>query len=168
MRYHNITKNDMLNGDGLRVVLWVAGCGHACPGCHNPVTWDAMGGLVFDDAARNELFAELKNDYISGVTFSGGDPLFPGNRNEVEQLCRKIKKQFPDKTIWLYTGYRWEEICQMPVMECLDVIVDGPYVESMRDTQLMWRGSKNQRVIDVQKTLMHGQIVLHLETDNNI
>ena len=76
MQYHNITKDDMLNGDGLRVVLWVAGCGHACPGCHNPITWDENGGLPFDEAAKEEIFTELAKDYVSGVTFSGGDPLY--------------------------------------------------------------------------------------------
>ncbi len=97
MRYHNITKDDMLNGEGLRVVLWVAGCGHACPGCHNPVTWDAQGGIPFDQAAKNELFAELEKDYVSGATFSGGDPLFPVNRDTVGALCREIRRRFPKK-----------------------------------------------------------------------
>ena len=111
MQYHNITKDDMLNGDGLRVVLWVAGCGHACPGCHNPITWDAEGGLLFDQAAKAELFTELGKDYVSGVTFSGGDPLFPGKpRGGRRAVPRDPCNSFPDKTIWLYTGYRWEEI----------------------------------------------------------
>ena len=112
----------MLNGDGLRVVLWVAGCGHACPGCHNPITWDAEGGLLFDQAAKNELFTELGKDYISGITFSGGDPLFPGNREEISELCREIRQKFPDKTIWLYTGYRWEEIKWLPFLDQIDVL----------------------------------------------
>ena len=116
MQYHNITKDDMLNGDGLRVVLWVAGCGHACPGCHNPITWDAEGGLLFDQAAKAELFTELGKDYISGITFSGGDPLFPGNREEISELCREIRQKFPDKTIWLYTGYLWKEIVDLEIV----------------------------------------------------
>ncbi|MGM9613389.1 MAG: anaerobic ribonucleoside-triphosphate reductase activating protein [Butyricicoccus sp.] len=168
MRYHNITKDDMLNGDGLRAVLWVAGCGHACPGCHNPVTWDAAGGLPFDEPAKNELFAELEREYISGVTLSGGDPLFPGNREDILALCREIKARFPDKTIWLYTGYRWEEIRRLPVMQLVDVVVDGPYLEAVRDTQLLWRGSENQRVIDVTKTFALGQVVLRPEPDYSI
>ena len=122
MQYHNITKDDMLNGDGLRVVLWVAGCGHACPGGHNPITWDAEGGLLFDQAAKAELFTELGKDYISGITFSGGDPLFPGNREEISELCREIRQKFPDKTIWLYTGYRWEEIKWLPFLDQIDVL----------------------------------------------
>lgn len=168
MRYHNITKDDMLNGDGLRAVLWVAGCGHACPGCHNPVTWDAKGGLAFDDAAKAELFAELKKDYISGVTLSGGDPLFQGNRDDILSLCRELRQRFPDKTIWLYTGYEWEDVCDLPVMRLVDVVVDGPYIEAMRDTKLPWRGSENQRVIDVPGTFALGQIVLRPEPDYSI
>ncbi len=168
MRYHNITKDDMLNGDGLRAVLWVAGCGHACSGCHNPVTWDAKGGLAFDDAAKAELFDELKKDYISGVTLSGGDPLFQGNRDDILSLCQELRQRFPDKTIWLYTGYEWEDVCDLPVMRLVDVVVDGPYIEAMRDTKLLWRGSENQRVIDVPGTFALGQIVLRPEPDYSI
>ena len=87
MRYHNITKDDMLNGDGLRVVLWVSGCDHCCKECHNPITWDPNGGLVFDEEAKEELFEELKKDYVSGITFSGGDPLYAGHG-----LCRCVSR----------------------------------------------------------------------------
>lgn len=160
MRYHNITKDDMLNGEGLRVVLWVAGCGHACPGCHNPVTWDAEGGLPFDQAAEDELFAELAKDYVSGVTLSGGDPLFPANRADVGALCARIRYRFPDKTIWLYTGYTWEEICDLSLLENVDVVVDGRFVQAQADSQLHWRGSANQRVIDVARTRASQEVVL--------
>ena len=107
MRYHNITKDDMLNGDGLRVVLWVAGCSHGCRECQNPITWDPNGGLPFTDSERAEIFAELDKDYISGITFSGGDPLHPSNIAEVTALAREIREKYPDKTIWLYTGSLW-------------------------------------------------------------
>lgn len=160
MRYHNITKDDMLNGEGLRVVLWVAGCGHACPGCHNPVTWDADGGLPFDQDAEDELFAELGKDYVSGVTLSGGDPLFPANRADVGALCARIRRRFPDKTIWLYTGYTWEEIQDLPLLENVDVVVDGRFVQAQADSQLHWRGSANQRVIDVGRTRASQEVVL--------
>lgn len=160
MRYHNITKDDMLNGEGLRVVLWVAGCGHACPGCHNPVTWDADGGLPFDSDAEDELFAELGKDYVSGVTLSGGDPLFPANRADVGSLCARIRQRFPDKTIWLYTGYTWEEIQDLPLLENVDVVVDGRFVQAQADSQLHWRGSANQRVIDVGRTRASQEVVL--------
>lgn len=110
MNYHNITKDDMKNGDGLRVVLWLAGCEHHCPGCQNPITWDPDDGLEFDDTAKKEIFDQLDKDYISGITFSGGDPLHPANVNGVLELIEEIKQKYPDKTIWLYTGYTWEQL----------------------------------------------------------
>ena len=153
MRYHNITKDDMLNGDGLRVVLWVAGCSHCCKGCQNPITWDPDGGLLFDEAAKQEIFDQLDRSYISGITFSGGYPLHSSNRLDVRALAEEIKEKYPNKTIWLYTGYKWEEIWHYPMMKNIDVLVDGEYVEEQRDTKLLWKGSSNQRVIDVQATL---------------
>lgn len=161
MRYHNITKDDMLNGDGLRVVLWVAGCAHHCKGCQNPITWNSDGGLLFDDEAKGELFKELSKGYVSGVTFSGGDPLYPGNRKEVLELAGGIKKAFPEKTIWVYTGYLWNEVKDLPGMKYVDVLVDGEYKESLRDVQYHWAGSTNQKVIDVQESLRRGSEVLH-------
>ncbi len=165
MQYHNITKDDMLNGDGLRVVLWVAGCGHASPGCHNPITWDENGGLPFDEAAKEEIFAELSKDYVAGVTFSGGDPLYPANREQVGALASEIHERFPEKTIWLYTGYRWEQIADLPFLDAIDVLVDGPFIEAQKDTQLHWRGSANQRVIDVRRTRETGTVCLHENTE---
>ena len=161
MRYHNITKDDMLNGEGLRVVLWVAGCSHGCKNCQNPITWDPNGGLPFDEAAKAEIFAELEKDYISGITFSGGDPLYMGNREDVTALAKEIKEAFPDKKTWLYTGYLWEEVSALPIMPYLDVIVDGRFVEELKDPQLHWKGSFNQRIIDVQKSLEKGTMYLH-------
>lgn len=161
MRYHNITKDDMLNGDGLRVVLWVAGCSHACEGCQNPVTWDEAGGLPFDLSAKEEIFAELRKDYISGITLSGGDPLHPANREGVGTLIAEIHKTFPEKTIWLYTGYLWEEIWDFPFLQDVDVLVDGPFILAERDVTLHWKGSPNQRVIDVKKSLRTGTVCLH-------
>lgn len=151
MNYHNITKDDMLNGDGLRVVLWVSGCSHGCKGCHNRITWDPNDGLPFDTAARQEIFDELEKPYVSGLTLSGGDPLFPGNRDTVTDIAREVKEKYPDKTIWLYTGYTWEDISSLPVFQYVDIVVDGKFVESLKDNKLHWRGSSNQRVIDVKK-----------------
>ncbi len=156
MRYHNITKDDMLNGDGLRVVLWVAGCNHCCKECHNPVTWDPDGGLPFDEAAKQELFAQLDKMYISGITFSGGDPLHPANRLEVRSLMAEIREKYPRKTIWLYTGDTWENIRDYPLMRYVDVLVDGEFQIDKRDAKLLWKGSANQRVIDVQASLRRG------------
>ncbi len=143
----------MLNGDGLRVVLWVAGCNHCCKECHNPITWDPDGGLLFDDAAKEEIFEQLNKSYISGITFSGGDPLHPNNRLEVRQFMAEIKEKYPNKTIWMYTGDSWEDIFEYPIMQYVDVLVDGEFHIEEKDAKLLWKGSKNQRVIDVKKTL---------------
>ena len=163
MRYHNITHDDMLNGEGLRTVLWVSGCDHHCDGCQNPLTWDPNGGLYFDETAESELFEQASKGYISGVTFSGGDPLHPQNRDEITRLAKKLKQKFPKKNIWLYTGYTWEEISNFEVMQYVDVVVDGRYDKNLRDVQLHWRGSSNQRVIDVQKALSTGEPVIYEE-----
>ena len=154
MRYHNITKDDMLNGDGLRVVLWVAGCSHCCKECHNPLTWDPDGGLSFDEEAKKEIFEQLDKPYISGITFSGGDPLHAANRLDVRNLMEEIKNKYPEKTIWLYTGDVWENISHYPIMKYVDVLVDGEFEAALKDSKLLWKGSSNQRVIDVQKSLM--------------
>ena len=161
MRYHNITHDDMLNGDGLRTVLWVSGCTHHCEECQNPITWDINGGLLFDEAAEDEFFQEASKGYISGVTFSGGDPLHPQNRGEITRLAKKFKQKFPEKNIWLYTGFLWEDIKDLEVIKYTDVLVDGPYKKDLRDTQLHWKGSSNQRVIDVQPSLKNNTVVLH-------
>lgn len=153
MRYHNITKDDMLNGDGLRVVLWVSGCSHCCKECHNPITWDPDGGLLFDEAAKQEVFAQLNKSYISGITFSGGDPLHAANRLDVRNLMEEIKEKYPDKTIWLYTGDLWEDIFHYPLLQFVDVLVDGEFMVDLKDPKLLWKGSSNQRVIDVQQSL---------------
>lgn len=161
MRYHNITKDDMLNGDGLRVVLWVSGCSHNCRDCHNPVTWDIRGGIPFDESAKEELFEELEKPYISGVTLSGGDPLHPDNREGVCDLIDKICDRFPNKTIWLYTGYEWESISRLSCIRKVDVVVDGAFITALKDQKLHWKGSSNQRVIDVQRSLLTGVVALH-------
>lgn len=161
MRYHDITKDDMRNGDGLRVVLWLSGCRHHCPGCQNPVTWDPEDGLIFDQAARGEVEGQLEKPYISGVTFSGGDPLFPRNLEEVTAYCKKLKDRFPEKTIWLYTGEVWEDIQRLEILKYIDVLVDGRFEQEKKDNLLHWRGSSNQRVIAVPESLKQGQAVLH-------
>ncbi len=161
MRYHNITKDDMLNGDGLRVVLWVAGCTHKCKQCQNPITWDINGGLEFGESEKKEIFDQLDQSYISGITFSGGDPLHPQNRQPVYELAKEIKEKYPHKTIWLYTGFLWEEIKDLPIIPYLDVLVDGEFKIDLLDPQLHWKGSSNQRVIDVPATIKTGEVVLH-------
>lgn len=154
MNYHNITTEDMNNGEGLRTVLWVAGCDHHCKGCQNPQTWDPNGGIPFDDDAFEELITKLGKDYISGITFSGGDPLYCGNRTAIANIIKTIKDKFGEtKTIWLYTGFVWEDIYNLPYMKDIDVLVDGEFDIEHRDVSLKWKGSPNQRVIDVKSTL---------------
>ena len=165
MNYHNITKDDMNNGDGLRVVLWLAGCEHHCKGCQNPITWDANDGLKFGIRERKEIYRELNKKHITGITFSGGDPLFATNKGTIFLLCKDIKEKFHNKTIWIYTGYTWEQIEQdkrmMAIMKYVDVLVDGKFVEELKDVNYPWAGSTNQRVIDVQQTIEKGEVILH-------
>lgn len=168
MNYHNIKHDDQTNGDGIRVTLFVSGCSHRCPECQNEQTWRADSGIKFDDEALNELYHELCKDYISGITLSGGDPMFVVNRPSILALCYWVKKIFPDKTIWLYTGYTYEQLLNGDYATCkilsfVDVIVDGTYQKDLRDLSLPWRGSKNQRVINMNKTREAGKIVLHCD-----
>lgn len=177
MNYHNITYPDQNNGDGLRIVLWVAGCEHHCANCQNQQTWNPQSGIPFDENAMNEIRNELKKDYISGITFSGGDPLHPKNVQNVLEIVDEIRVSYPTKNMWLYTGYTWEEIMtpiisdinskQLKILQIrkelvskCDVLIDGRYVDELRDVSLHWRGSSNQRVINVQETLKQKQIVL--------
>ena len=166
----------MNNGSGLRVVLWLSGCNHHCKECHNPQTWDCNSGIEFDLDAITELFEALQEDYISGITFSGGDPLHEKNINDVYWICYVIKKSYPNKNIWLYTGYTWDQIFypvvtddlnikrdaegRKEVIKLCDVLVDGRYEADKRSPNLPWVGSSNQRVIDVQKSLEEGKVIL--------
>ena len=167
MRYHNITTDDMLNGDGLRTVLWVAGCTHCCKECQNPITWDVNGGVPFDEAAKKELFEKLNHDYISGITFSGGDPLHPLNREPITALAKEINETFPDKTIWLYTGFLWEDLQNEEILKYIDVLVDGEFMIDLLDTKLKWCGSSNQRIIDVPASLDSGRVILYVDNSEN-
>lgn len=162
MNYHNISYPDQNNGDGLRVVLWLSGCPHHCKNCQNSQTWDKHSGILFDNEAKKEIFEELSKDYINGITFSGGEPLAPYNYLEVRLFMKEIKNKFPDKTIWLYTGYSYEELTreQYRTIIYVDYLVDGKFVEELKDLSLPFRGSSNQRIINVQKTLEQGDIVL--------
>lgn len=156
MKYHNITHDDMRNGDGLRVVLWLSGCSHHCKGCHNPMTWNPDDGLEFDEKAKEEIFEQLSQEYISGITFSGGDPLHENNVMEVEKLIEEIREKFPKKDIWLYSGYTFNYLkssekeldkTRLKVVKLVDVFVDGPFIEALKDVNYQWAGSTNQKVI---------------------
>lgn len=167
MNYHNITYPDQNNGPGLRVVIWVSGCSHHCLECQNPQTWDKNSGIIFDNSAKEEIIEQLKNNYISGVTWSGGDPMHKDNVETVLKFTEKIHDLFPEKNIWLYTGYTFEEIMndinlkRKQLLDLCDVLVDGEYKKELRDISLHWCGSSNQRVIDVKNTLKENKIILY-------
>ena len=162
MNYIKITKNDIANGPGVRCVLWVAGCDLHCVGCHNPSTWDFNAGQPFNANAKNELFEILSKPYIQGLSISGGHPLDSHNLEDVLALVKEVKTKFPAKDIWLYTGYLYEELYYREISRILlyiDVLVDGPYIEEQRDITLTFRGSRNQRLIDVKETLKQGKVI---------
>lgn len=146
MNIHGIEYDSMLNGDGLRAVVWVSGCNHKCKGCQNPQTWPVNSGRRLNLTDISELRRYLKNDYAAGITFSGGDPLHPANRRMVCAMAKYFKQRFPDKTIWLYTGYLYEEVKDLPVFEYVDVVVDGEFVQELADVTYHWAGSTNQTV----------------------
>lgn len=148
MRIHKITTCDVNNGEGVRVTIWSAGCSHHCPGCHNPQTWDFKGGHEMTQEEENFLFKELSHKYIKGVTFSGGDPL--DQYIQTYNMAKKLKEKFPDKDIWLYTGYTYEELWKLKkneILKYIDVLVDGLFKKELLDLSLAFRGSKNQRVL---------------------
>lgn len=165
MNYHDITYPDINNGIGLRVTLWVSGCDHHCKGCHNPQTWNVNSGIKFDRKALQKIYDVLSLSYISGLTISGGDPLHDNNIVDVCMLLYMVSRDFPNKTIWLYTGYTLKEIVsdtlKWEAASICDVIVDGTFEIEQKDLSLAWCGSKNQRVIDMKKTIEAGSIVLY-------
>lgn len=170
MNYHDIKHDDMNNGPGLRVTLFVSGCDHYCNGCQNPETWSTKSGIPFDDTAIEEIFEQLNNDYISGITFSGGDPLNANNRVEVCSLIHQIRLKYgKSKSIWIYTGYTWEEIVNTltPVLLGIDVLIDGMFDKDLADVNYHWAGSTNQRVIDVQRSLEEKKVILYKDNIGN-
>lgn len=166
MNYHDITTDNMLNGDGLRVVLWVSGCTVNCKNCQNPQTWNFNSGIPFTEESMNEIIDNLNKPYITGLTLTGGHPLESANLSTIKTIVKTVKSRFPNKTIWLYTGFIWEEIKEYYVLfwdiiSNVDVLVDGRYVDELRDITLPFRGSSNQRIIDVQQSLKQDKVVLY-------
>lgn len=173
MNYMQIEKASISNGLGFRVVFFCTGCSLKCEHCFNPETWDFNAGKKFDANAKDFLFNQLKKPYIKGVTFSGGHPLEYENLPDMYDLIKEIRTTFPEKDIWLYTGYTlsvsdfdtsmdicWDNgLLRNYILAMCDVIVDGPYIEEQRDITLAFRGSKNQRLIDVKETLKQNKIV---------
>lgn len=160
MRYLKIENVDIGNGLDVGSVLWVSGCSHHCPQCHNPQTWDKNAGEEFTGEVLDNLLDKLKRPYIKRLTLSGGDPLFLGNRDEITNVVRKVKKNFPNIKIWCYTGYLWEEVKDLPCMDFIDVLVDGEFKVELRDITLPFCGSSNQRIINVKESLKKGCVVL--------
>lgn len=168
MKYAKIKKHDIANGEGIRVSIFVSGCNHHCKGCFNYEAWDFNYGNYFTNETINEIISFLKPDYINGITFLGGEPMEYSNQKGILPLIRKIKMIYPNKTIWLYSGFTFEELIEMPynetkeILENIDVLVDGKFIEELFDANLYFRGSSNQRIIDVKKTLSNNnKIILH-------
>lgn len=149
MNYLAIYKTSLADGDGWRTVLFVSGCHHHCKGCHNPESWNPKAGKPFTNETKEFLFSCI-NEYIDGLTISGGDPLYKSNIKTVTALCKEFKEKFPDKTIWLYTGNLYRDSKHLPIMKYIDVVVDGEFKEELKDTTLAFRGSLNQRIIDTK------------------
>ena len=163
MRYSQIIPFDVCNGKGIGLSLFVQGCKFHCKGCFNSETWNFDGGKEWNEEIKNKFFELINRPYIKRVSILGGEPLADENISEIYNLISEIKERFPDKDIWLYSGYTLEEIQEwkagMCVLEYVDVLVDGPYIEEQRDISLHWRGSKNQRIIDVKETLKQGRVI---------
>lgn len=160
MKYGAIKKTDIANGEGVRVSLFVSGCNNHCPGCFNPETWSFDYGSEFDRDVMAQLVEDLRPDYISGLSVLGGEPLDPRNSDRVCYICDTVKLIYPSKSIWVYTGYTYETVKDLDVMRFIDILVDGRFIEERKDISLQFRGSSNQRIIDVQETRRSGSITL--------
>lgn len=170
MYYGELKKCDIANGEGVRVSLFVSGCTHHCPGCFNKDTWDFCYGKEYTEATEEEILQALEPGYINGLSLLGGEPFEPQNQEVLVRLLRKVRERYPQKDIWCYSGYLFDrELLGESRARCgytdemlsmLDVLVDGRFVESLKDITLVFRGSSNQRLIDVKKSLKAGSVVL--------
>lgn len=171
MNYGEIKKTDIANGLGVRVSLFVSGCTHHCRGCFNPETWDFHYGQEFTKATENQLFTLLEPGFIAGLTLLGGEPFEPENQRVLLPFLKKVRERYPHKTIWCYTGYLLDEQlwkdsgarCEATdeMLSLLDVLVDGEFIEAEKDISLQFRGSRNQRIIDVPESLRQGKVCLY-------
>lgn len=161
MRYNTIKQLDIANGPGCRVSLFVQGCSFNCPGCFNTVAKDFEGGKEFTDETVELLMQLLEPSHISGLSILGGEPLHPRNRDGVLDLVRQVKLKYPDKSVWIWTGYLWEDVQEDLVDSGVDVLVDGRFQEDLKDLRLQYRGSSNQRVIDVTASITNKGIILY-------
>lgn len=149
MNYDRYYTHDVVNGEGFRVTLFVTGCSHGCPGCHNRSCWNPKFGQAFTPEVREELLDWCASH--DGLSLSGGDPLLPANREAIAELCRLFKERYPNKDIWMWTGYLYEEVAHLPLLRDVDVLIDGRYLEE-QPTTLPWRGSENQRLIQLRRS----------------
>lgn len=173
MNYADIKRVDVANGTGVRVSLFVSGCNHHCKNCFNQQAWNFNYGKPFTEQTQEEIMGYLNHDYVSGVSFLGGEPLEPLNQNELLNVVKEFKKRYTNKNIWCYTGFDFEKdvIGKMyknsevtkELIDNIDVIVDGKFEEEKKDKTLKFRGSSNQRIIDVQKSLKQGKVVLYMQ-----
>ena len=153
MNYASIVRADIANGEGFRVSLFVTGCLRNCPGCFNKQAQDPKFGNLFDDAAKDKIFAELENEWCKGLSLLGGEPMskLSDNRKQVIALCKEVKEKFPDKDIWVWSGYTMEELKDDPetadLFKYIDVLVDGPFILAKKDLSIPFRGSSNQRIL---------------------
>lgn len=170
MNYCEIKNCDIANGVGVRVTLFVSGCTNHCPGCFQPQTWDFGYGQPFTEETEEELLRLLSPSYIQGLTLLGGDPFEPENQRGLLPFLRRVRAQYPEKTVWAFSGFTWEELhrdgshprCEVTdeLLSLLDVLIDGRFVEALKNISLRFRGSENQRIIDVKKTLAAGEVTL--------
>lgn len=162
MRYAQIREIDIANGPGIRVSLYTQGCRRHCPGCFNEETWDFAGGKEFTEKEADALVTLTNKPHIAGITILGGEPMEKENRPEVLKVCQRIRQDCPGKTIWLYSSFLYEDIVKFdePILDYIDVLVDGMFISDLKDAHLRFRGSSNQRLIDVPKTKAAGHIVL--------
>ena len=170
MRYGTVKKADIANGLGVRVSLFVSGCRHHCKGCFQPETWDFNYGEEYTDAVKEDILSEFERPYYQGLTVLGGEPMEPENQPYVLELIKEFKKRFPDKDVWIYSGYTFEDdilagklgdkAITDELISYVDVLVDGEFVQAEKDITLKFRGSRNQRLIDVKKSLKEGKTVL--------
>lgn len=160
MKYAGLKKTDIANGNGVRVSLWVSGCGRHCPGCFNPEAQDFAYGKDFTQDTLSEILNALGESFIKGLTLLGGEPMAEQNQPEVLNIVRTVKENFLNKDIWLYTGYKYEEISHNEILNFVDILVDGEFIEAQKNLTLRFRGSSNQRIIDLNKTRATGTLTL--------
>jgi anaerobic ribonucleoside-triphosphate reductase activating protein len=165
MNYAKIKPVDVANGEGVRVSVFVSGCSHHCKGCFNAELWNYDAGEPFTGEVIMEILHLCCPSHIAGLSLLGGEPLDPNNLMQVMLLCRKFKQIYPHKNIWCYTGYEWDRIKHLDILKYIDVLVDGQFVQELKDPRLRFRGSSNQRIIDVKKSLGSGRVFLRKDLE---